>query len=95
MKTSEIKYSRFELHLTKEDKLFFEKVSQIAGYKTLSSFVLSAVKEFATKIINEKEQILASERDKEIFCKAFFSNIEPNTNLKEASKKYIDIQSAK
>ncbi len=92
MKISEIKQSRFELRLSKEEKLFFEKASHIAGYKTLSSFVVSAVREFATKIIKEKEQILTSQRDKEIFFNAVFSDIEPNERLKKASKKYLDIQ---
>ena len=54
MKALEIKQSRFELRLSEEEKLFFEKASQLAGYKTLSSFVISAVREYATKVVKEK-----------------------------------------
>ena len=95
MKALEIKQSRFELRLTEEDKLFFEKASQLAGYKTLSSFVVSAIREYATKIIKEKEQILKSQKEKELFFNAIFSDIEPNENLKKASKKYYDNQLSK
>ncbi len=90
MATSEIKRSRFELRLTEEEKLFFEKASQLAGYKTLSSFVVSAIREYATKIIKEKEQILISQKEKELFFNAIFSDIEPNESLKKASKKYFE-----
>ena len=95
MKTSEIKQSRFELRLSREERLYFEKASQIAGYKTLSSFVVSAVREFASKIIREKERILTSQKDKEIFFNAILSDVEPNEKLKKAARKYLKTQSAK
>ncbi len=40
MKSAEVKQSRFELRLSVEDRLFFEKVSAISGFNTFSSFVL-------------------------------------------------------
>jgi len=89
MKTEEIKQSRFELRLSIEDKMFFEKASRISGHKTLTSFVTSIVRERAKKIIKEKEQILSSEKDKEIFFNAIFSNNEPSEKLKKASEKYL------
>ena len=95
MKTIEIKQSRFELRLSKEDKLFFEEASQLAGYKTLSSFVISAVRDYASRILREKERILVSQKEKELFFDAIFSNMEPNDILKKASKKYLKSLSAK
>ena len=95
MKSLEIKQSRFELRLTEEEKSFFEKASRLAGYKTLSSFVISAIREYATKIIKEKEQILKSQKEKELFFNAIFSNIEPNENLKKASERYHKNQLSK
>ena len=89
MKTLEVKESRLELRLSEEEKLFFEKASQLAGYKTLSSFVISVVREYAIKIVKEKERILISQKEKELFFDTVFSNIEPNEKLKEASKKYF------
>ena len=94
MKTIGIKQSRFELRLTEEEKSFFEKASQLAGYKTLSSFVISAIREYATKIIKEKEQILKSQKDKELFFDAVFSDIEPNDELKIAAKRYNEEQTS-
>jgi len=90
MKTAKIKQTRFELRLSLEDKLIFEKASLISGYKTLSSFVLSSIREHAKKIISEKEQILASQKDKEIFFDAILSNAEPSEKLKQAAKKYLE-----
>ncbi len=95
MKSIEIKQSRFELRLTEEEKSLLEKASQLAGYKTLSSFVVSVIREYATKIIKEKEQILKSQKEKELFFNAIFSDIEPNENLKQASKRYNESQLSK
>ena len=95
MKTLEIKQSRFELRLSKEDKLFFEEASQLAGYKTLSSFVISAVREYASKILQEKERILISQKEKEQFFDAIFSDLQPNEKLKNAASKYLESQSSK
>ncbi len=95
MKTEEIKQSRFELRLSLEDRLFFERASVIGGYKTLSSFVISAIREQSKKIISDKEQILASQKDKEIFFNAILSNVEPSGKLKQASKKYLEHQATK
>ncbi|MCF8298419.1 MAG: DUF1778 domain-containing protein [Saprospiraceae bacterium] len=93
MKTAEIKQSRFELRLSLEDKTFFEKASRISGHKTLASFITSIVRERAKKIIKEKEQILLSEKDKEIFFNAVLSNNEPSEKLKKAAEKYLNTKS--
>lgn len=93
MKTVEIKHSRFELRLSIEDKIFFERASKISGHKTLASFITSIVRDRAKKIIREKERILSSEKDKEIFFNAILSNNEPSEKLKKASEKYLKSQS--
>jgi uncharacterized protein (DUF1778 family) len=95
MKSAEVKQSRFELRLSVEDRLFFEKASAISGYKTFSSFVISALREQAKKIIRDEEQILASKKDKEIFFNAILSDVEPSEKLKQASQKYLEHQSVK
>lgn len=92
MKTAEIKQSRFELRLSLEDRRIFEKASAISGYKTLSSFIISAIRERAKKIINDEEQILASQKDKEIFFNAILSDVKPSEKLIQASKKYLERQ---
>ena len=95
MKTLKVKQARFELRLSEEDKLFFEKASRIGGYKTLSSFVITALRRYATQILKEKEQILKSQEEKELFFDAIFSDNEPNEKLKKATKKYMETLSAK
>jgi len=90
MKTAKIKQSRFELRLSLEERLLFERASVLSGYKTLSSFVLSAIRAQAKKIISDKEQILASQKDKELFFNAILSNAKPSKKLKQAAKKYLD-----
>ncbi len=83
------KQARFELRLNQEDKLFFEQASQLAGFKTLSSFVLTALRSYATKVFQENEKILISQKEKETFFDAVFSNAEPNDALKKATTKYL------
>ena len=95
MKTADLKQTRFELRLSKDEKMFFEKASKILGYRTLASFVTSMVKKQAKEIIDEHEKILASEKDKEIFFKAILANNEPNEKLRKAAKKYSNLQLSK
>ena len=90
MKFTEIKQSRFELRLSTEDKIFFEKASKISGYTTLASFVTSTVKEKAAMIIKQNEQILSSKKDQEVFFNAILSDLEPSDRLKQAANKYLD-----
>ena len=93
MKTIEKKQSRFELRLSTEDKMLFERASSISGHKTLASYITSIVRERTRKILKEQERILASEKDKEIFFNAILSNNEPGKKLKKASEKYLKSQS--
>jgi uncharacterized protein (DUF1778 family) len=94
MRTVEIEQTRFELRLSQDDKRFFERASKISGHKTLTSFVISIVKKQAKEIIAENDRILASEKDKEIFFNSIMANNEPNEKLREAAKKYSDLQIA-
>jgi uncharacterized protein (DUF1778 family) len=95
MKTESIKQGRFELRLSEEEKVIFEKASKLSGHKTLASFITSIVRKQARKIIDEHEKILASENDKEIFFNAILANHEPNEKLKKAAPKYIELRSDK
>lgn len=90
METKSIKNekTRFDTRLPKEQKLFFEKAAQIGGFRNLTDFIISAVQEKATKIIREREIILASERDNEIFFNAILSSDKPNNELISASEEY-------
>jgi uncharacterized protein (DUF1778 family) len=85
----EAERTRFDARLTVKEKLLFEKAASIAGYRTLTDFVLKTVKLKAKEIIEEHELVLASERDSRIFFNAILNPPSPNDKLKLAAKKYF------
>ena len=91
MATNEIKEqekARFDTRLPKEQKAFFERAARIGGYRSLTDFVVLAVQEKAKQIISEKEQIIASERDSQIFFDAITNPPKANKNLIDAANEY-------
>lgn len=89
------KDERIEFRISPEDKEIFLRAQKLSGDKTFSSFVTRVVRAEATNIIAQKERILASERDKEIFFNAIFGDAQPNEALSEAAKRYKSTQSNK
>lgn len=59
--------ARFDIRLSKEQKAFFERAARVGGYRSLTDFIILTVQEKAKEIISEKEQLIASQRDNEIF----------------------------
>jgi uncharacterized protein (DUF1778 family) len=90
MATKELKQekARFDTRLSKEQKLFFERAAQLGGYRSLTDFVVMTVQEKAKEIIVEREQIIASKKDSEIFFDAITHSSKPNKKLTEAAKDY-------
>lgn len=82
------KDARFDTRLSKEQKVFFEKAANLGGYRNLTDFVLMAVQEKANEIISEKERIIASQRDAEIFFDALMNSEEPNEELSKAAEEF-------
>ena len=80
--------ARFDARLPKEQKQFFEKAAYLGGYRNLTDFIIRVVQEKAKEIIKEKEQIIASERDSEIFFDAITNPQKPSENLKKAFDDY-------
>jgi uncharacterized protein (DUF1778 family) len=83
--------TRFDTRLPKEQKRFFERAAVIGGYRNLTDFIISTVKEKANQIIKEKETIIASEKDKKIFFDAISNPTAPNKSLASAAKEYKKI----
>jgi len=81
-------YARFDARLPQEVKDLFERAASIKGFKSLSEFVIYYTSEAAHIIIEKHNQILASERDKNIFFDALVNAPKPNKTLSEASKRY-------
>jgi len=90
MATNELKQekARFDTRLTKEQKIFFEKAARLGGYRSLTDFVVMTVQEKAKEIIAEREQIIASKKDSEIFFNAITNSSKPNQKLTEAANDY-------
>jgi uncharacterized protein (DUF1778 family) len=90
MATKELKQekARFDTRLSKEQKVLFERAAQMGGYRSLTDFVVLTVQEKAKEIISEKEQILASEKDSELFFNAITHSPKANENLINAANEY-------
>lgn len=80
--------ARFDARLSREQKQFFEKAALLGGYRNLTDFVILTVQEKAKEIIREKEQIIASERDSEVFFEAITHPKEPGKALTDALDDY-------
>ena len=85
------KIARFDTRWTEEQKSRFERASALGGFRSLSEFVFFAVQQQAEEIIEKHEQIITSERDREIFINALLNPPSPNAKLKEAAKRYLEI----
>ena len=88
MRTPIKEQARFDTRLPKEQKVFFEKAAYLGGYRNLTDFIVKVVQEKAKEIIKEKEQIIASERDSQIFFDAITNPKKPSETLKDALKDY-------
>ncbi|MDL5511067.1 DUF1778 domain-containing protein [Arenibacter sp. M-2] len=85
------KIARFDTRWTTEQKEMFEHASSIGGFRSLSEFVFFAVQQRAEEIIEKHEQIISSRRDQEIFANALLNPPSPNSKLKRAAKRYMEL----
>lgn len=88
MSTAVSKQARFDARLPIEQKQLFEKAAHLGGYRNLTDFIFQTVQEKAKEIIKEKEQILVSERDAELFFNAITNPKKPSDSLKKALNDY-------
>lgn len=80
--------ARFDTRLPLEQKQFFERAAIIGGYRNLTDFIIATVQNKAKEIIEEKEKILASQKDKEIFFNSLVKTPKPNKDLLSAKDDY-------
>lgn len=88
MATTISEQARFDTRLPKKQKQFFEKAALLGGYRNLTDFIIQAAQEKAKEIVRENEQIIASERDGEIFFNEILKSSAPNKSLRQAVDKY-------
>ncbi|UKJ09140.1 DUF1778 domain-containing protein [Solitalea lacus] len=84
MSTAIKENARFDVRLPKEQKEFFEKAAYLGGFRNLTDFIILTIQEKAKEIIKEKEQIIASEKDSEIFFNEITNSKKPSKTLKKA-----------
>jgi uncharacterized protein (DUF1778 family) len=89
MRTSFKEQARFDARLPMEQKQLFERAAYLGGFRNLTDFVIIAAQEKAKEIIREKEQIIASEKDCQIFFEAITNPRKPSDTLKKALDDYI------
>ncbi|OKS84560.1 type II toxin-antitoxin system TacA family antitoxin [Mucilaginibacter polytrichastri] len=80
--------ARFDAKIPKVQKELFEYAASLGGFRTLTDFIINAVQEKASAIIQEHNTIIASEKDREIFFNALMNPSGPNQKLKDAAEKY-------
>lgn len=90
MATKEVntKDARFDTRLPKEQKAFFERAARLGGYRNLTDFVVVTVQEKAKEIISERERIIASKKDSEIFFDAISNPKSPSEALTKAANEF-------
>jgi uncharacterized protein (DUF1778 family) len=90
METNElnIEKARFDTRLPKEQKAFFERAARLGGFRSLTDFIVLTVQKRAKEIILEREQVIASQKDSEIFFDAITNPSKPNQKLTEAANEY-------
>lgn len=90
MSTAINEQARFDARIPKELKEFFERAAYLGGFRSLTDFIILSAQEKAKEIINERDRIIASERDSQIFFDAITSPKQPSESLKNALKDYND-----
>ena len=85
--------ARFDTRLPREQKQFFERAAMLGGYRNLTDFVIATVQTKAKEIIEEREKIIASQKDKEIFFKSLINPPKPNNDLIAAKDEYNKLNS--
>ncbi len=80
--------ARFDTRLSKEQKDFFERAAILGGYRSLTDFVILTVQKKAKEIIAERDRIIASKKDSEIFFNAITNPNKPNKELLSAAEEF-------
>ncbi|MCF6357450.1 MAG: DUF1778 domain-containing protein [Draconibacterium sp.] len=88
METLNQEKARFDTRLPKEQKQLFERAATLGGYRSLTDFVIMTVQEKAKEILKEREQIIASDKDKGIFFDSLINPPNPNNDLLSAKEDY-------
>lgn len=92
-KVNKREMARFDTRLSLEQKQFFERAAVLGGYRSLTDFIILTVQEKAKSIVKEREQVLASQKDNEIFFDTLLNPEKPNKDLTDAAKQHKNLVS--
>lgn len=88
----ENKSQRLELRLTKLQKDFISKASNVSGFKNVSDYILHIAISDSKNVIREQQLFELSERDRITFIETLENPPEPGKNLKKAMASYLSFQ---
>ncbi|MBA2328336.1 MAG: DUF1778 domain-containing protein [Flavisolibacter sp.] len=83
-----IEKARFDTRLPKEQKEYFEYAANLGGFRNLTEFIVFSAQQQASKIVENRDVILSSKRDQEIFFDAIMNPSKPNSRLRKAASRY-------
>ena len=78
---------RFDLRMSADIKALVARAAEVAG-TTMSAFMIETVRDRATKLIEQQEQIVLNNEARDVFLNALTNPPEPNAKLRRAAKKY-------
>ena len=82
------KKDRIEFRLETEHKKLIETAASLVGSSSVTAFALQELMKRAKEIIEQHEQRILSKKDSELFMNLVSEDIEPNSKLKKAFRKY-------
>lgn len=71
------------MRTTKQEKLFLQKASVLAGFSNLTNFVMTAARKEALRILNDINSTYLSSEDWDMVNNLISNPPEPNKRLKE------------
>lgn len=87
--------TNLNIRISRVQREYFELAAEIAGFKSLSDFLLAAASEKADAIMQKQHNWLASENDKKTFFNAIVSPPAPNARLTQAMKRHNEFNPKK
>ena len=87
----ETKTTRFEARITEEQKTLFLQAAALAGYHTLTDFIITSVQERAITLVKEYDVLQLSGQDRSIFIDALLNPPVPNQKLRKAAQQYTTL----
>ena len=81
------KMHRLEARITKDTKVLLQRAATLEG-RSVTDFVINAVREAATRTVQQAELMKFTARDQELFAKALLEPYAPAPRLREAANRY-------